>query len=633
MKKVCKLGDPITAINYGNKAFWLNWLFSQGVPVPDSVFVPVLNRLQINQLKENENFKIQLLDQLHNTLKCRGCMAVRSSSVREDGQGESLAGRYRSFLNVKNVDEAIICMQQMAMDLKEEDKLGVIIQQMICPQASGVIFSSNPWNGTRTESYISFTSGTGDKLLAGIQNGKEIRADIRDDIIHFSNCPEEIELKKMEDLVYLSKKIEQKLNMPVDIEWCIEEESNKLILLQCRPITSILLRENKILSVNLENLRDLPSQLIDHDKVWIRCFAEQNQIMISEASLLICNCQAEQLPPMDYQIRKSQYHCGFSAVLISPSKINGKIQRYFVGKSQNVYSCAKCHRFGVRSLADYEQLENCLNDLYQVARKEQWTCAVVIQEILSAKYTGIIKKMRDGYMIEVAKGHFMSKGLFPMSIYLVNFDGQISYRNEIEQEKYIDIIEGCMLEYYLQPFERITLSDEIILKIVSQFHSILNKKKMLVEFGILNDEQDTPYLIDCVKTSREVDVPFSEIERGVLSEGRITGRLVKIKLDNTMEALDTHFYNSVDTPMDIKGEHILFYSETPSIQLMELLNHYDSSQIGFIFKTGSLLCHFAVLLRERGIPAMRGIDDCAVEEGKSYLLDTKISCCKYVGED
>lgn len=632
MEKICMLGDGVTVDGYGGKAYWLNWLYLQGLRVPNSVFMPLLNNSQLMRLKEDIEFQEQLSEQLRKVIKKEECMAIRSSGLQEDGQQESLAGKYRSFLNVKNVDEVINCLFQMGSDLKDGELLGIIIQQMICPKASGVIFSSNPWNGRKTEAYISIVSGIGDKLLAGTQNGEDIKVEFQENMIKFSDNSSNVELEELENLTRLVKNIEQKLNMPVDVEWCIEEKNGELILLQCRPITTIMLKKNELLPVKLDGLKNLPTQLIENDKLWLRCYAEQKHIMISDANLLVCNCQAEQLPRLDYQIRKSSYYSGFSAVLVSPSKINGKVQRYFVGKSKNVYSHTKCHRFGVRSVADYEQLEICLNDLYQIAKKEQWTCSIIIQEILSAKYTGIIKRMQDGYMIEVAKGHFLSKGIFPMSIYLVDFDGNIKYRDEIEQIKYLDIVEGCLLEYYMESYERIALRDELILDIMKRFQSVLMKGQILIEFGILKDGQDTPYLIDCVKATKETDIPFSEIEKGTVSEGKIVGRLIKLKSDNNMEALNTHFHNNIEQLLSENNEQILFYSETPSIQLMELLNKYDSSRIGFIFKTGSLLCHFAVLLRERMIPAVRGIDGSNLQEGKYYLLDTRQDIGKFVQE-
>ena len=102
--------------------------------------------------------------------------AVRSSAVGEDGSGNSFAGQMESFLYVKPEDIKLriqdvidsahsdrIKFYREQNGLSNEDiKVGVIVQEMINSDVSGVAFSSNPITGKRNEILISSVFGLGE---------------------------------------------------------------------------------------------------------------------------------------------------------------------------------------------------------------------------------------------------------------------------------------------------------------------------------------------------------------------------------------------------------------------------------------------------------------------------------------
>lgn len=120
--------------------------------------------------------------------------AVRSSAVGEDGSGNSFAGQMESYLYVKPEDirakiqavidsansERIRFYREQNGLKNDEIKVGVIIQEMINSEVSGVAFSSNPITGKRNEILISSVFGLGEGLVSGelnadtyyIENGK-----------------------------------------------------------------------------------------------------------------------------------------------------------------------------------------------------------------------------------------------------------------------------------------------------------------------------------------------------------------------------------------------------------------------------------------------------------------------------
>jgi phosphoenolpyruvate-protein kinase (PTS system EI component) len=59
----------------------------------------------------------------------------------------------------------------------------------------------------------------------------------------------------------------------------------------------------------------------------------------------------------------------------------------------------------------------------------------------------------------------------------------------------------------------------------------------------------------------------------------------------------------------------------PSISLLDILGKAGRN-IGFVFQEGATLCHFAVILRELGIPAIVGVDINCLDYDEQYCLDT-----------
>lgn len=621
MNVICTFDSNVTVDAYGGKAYWTNWLYRKNVALPASLFIPLQKRSELEKIKEDIAFESSLESALRKYLNGIERFAVRSSAENEDGFTESKAGMYRSFLDIRSVDGIIDAIYQMQAGLGEDDRLGIIVQEFIQPKISGVVFSTNPTNGKKSEPILCMTEGVGDKLMSGLEKGEELRLRIKGERIEFPSFKSDIEKSKLEYIVQTAKKMEEELQYPVDMEWCIEKNTQRVWILQCRPMTGIMVERNEIVPVTIEALKRLPGYLRASKKVWLREIAEEKDIMISRAYLMICNCHLDGMEEINFNYEKSEYHSGYSVVLISPSRVEGKVQRFFVGKKENVYSATKCHRFGIREFASYNQVETCLNDLIQIAKENQWACSAIIQEILDAKYTGIVKKIEGGFLIEIAKGHFLSKGIIPMSLYVTDSSGVISYKKEIYQIKYIDIVEGCILEYRSAEPEKISISETCLQNIISSFKELLTSEQMVVEFGILNNMQLTPYLIDCMQ-EEDGGLSLQTISQGVISDGKIKGRLIKLDVGNGREAFDLHFQNKIIDRESDGNEHIIFYADKPSIQLVDILNQYNAKSIGFIFGDGSILCHFSVLLRERGIPAIRGIAGDMLHEGKVYQLDT-----------
>ena len=101
--------------------------------------------------------------------------AIRSNDAHEDGEKFSYAGQFLTVLNVPKleVDKAIKSVvdsyknryYEEKLGIKSEDKLsGVIIQEMVDSEYSGVLFTSNP-KGILNETVIVVGKGLGSSIV------------------------------------------------------------------------------------------------------------------------------------------------------------------------------------------------------------------------------------------------------------------------------------------------------------------------------------------------------------------------------------------------------------------------------------------------------------------------------------
>jgi phosphoenolpyruvate synthase/pyruvate phosphate dikinase len=216
-------GDVAT---FGGKAANLGELIGIGVPVPDGYVVT----------EPGFQCSIPAYDMGR-------FLAVRSSGVAEDGAKASMAGQHDTYLNVRNharhIREAVDgCFESVnnprAIAYREEngiteDRIAVIVQRMIDPLYSGVLFTADPVTGDRNAMEMEWVMGTGEKLVSG----EAIPASTQW-LKHFMPAVP----KGSQCLPHLALEIEGHFGCPQDIEWCVDKEY-KLWILQARPITTL----------------------------------------------------------------------------------------------------------------------------------------------------------------------------------------------------------------------------------------------------------------------------------------------------------------------------------------------------------------------------------------------------------
>ncbi len=171
-----KLTPRSSLINEGNKARQLGKLKKLGMRVPETW---VLGFDVFTQYLAGSQVKPKLMAEFKSKLDQNNCYAVRSSSNIEDSLKYSFAGLFKTILDVKGFENLYSAVESIwdsvkskdiqayleRMEVKEKNiQMAVIIQEMVMPVYSGVLFSHNPMTGL-SEIVIEAVEGPGTALV------------------------------------------------------------------------------------------------------------------------------------------------------------------------------------------------------------------------------------------------------------------------------------------------------------------------------------------------------------------------------------------------------------------------------------------------------------------------------------
>ncbi len=111
--------------------------------------------------------------------------AVRSSATAEDLPGASFAGQQDTYLNVVGTEAILQHIRRCWASLFTERavtyrlrngydlrmvQMAVVVQQMVFPESSGILFTADPVNGNRKVVSIEAVFGLGESLVSGLTN-------------------------------------------------------------------------------------------------------------------------------------------------------------------------------------------------------------------------------------------------------------------------------------------------------------------------------------------------------------------------------------------------------------------------------------------------------------------------------
>jgi pyruvate,water dikinase len=206
----------------------------------------------------------------------RAAYAVRSSATAEDLPTASFAGQQDTYLNVVGpaavlehvsrcwaslfTERAVTYRLRKGIDHRTV-RMAVVVQRMVFPEASGILFTADPVTGHRKTATVDAGFGLGEALVSGLVNPDVLKVrdgEIVDKTIAAKQCAVHalptggtrdvaVDARRQEQpaltdaqavrLVQLGRRIEAHFGRPQDIEWCLDGDDFHIV--QSRPITTL----------------------------------------------------------------------------------------------------------------------------------------------------------------------------------------------------------------------------------------------------------------------------------------------------------------------------------------------------------------------------------------------------------
>src|SRR5438309_5756089 len=202
--------------------------------------------------------------------------AVRSSATAEDLPTASFAGQQDTYLNIMGpaailqhisrcwaslfTERAVTYRLRNGFDHRKV-QMAVVVQQMVFPEAAGVLFTAEPVTANRHVASVEANFGLGETLVSGLVNGDVFK--VRDGEIltraigtkrlaivassaggtqeqaidRESQGQPSLTDTQVVRLARLGRRIEAHFGCAQDIEWCLTDD--EIQILQSRPITTL----------------------------------------------------------------------------------------------------------------------------------------------------------------------------------------------------------------------------------------------------------------------------------------------------------------------------------------------------------------------------------------------------------
>ena len=202
--------------------------------------------------------------------------AVRSSATAEDLPTASFAGQQDTYLNVVGpaailrhvsrcwgslfTERAVTYRLRNGVDHRQVH-MAVVVQQMVFPEAAGIVFTADPVTSNRKIVSVEATVGLGEALVSGLVNADVYK--VRDgEVVDKAVATKRLVIQpspaggtheepldparqrqpvladpQVVQLATLGRQIEAHFGCPQDIEWCLADGGFQVV--QSRPITTL----------------------------------------------------------------------------------------------------------------------------------------------------------------------------------------------------------------------------------------------------------------------------------------------------------------------------------------------------------------------------------------------------------
>jgi len=506
-----------------------------------------------------------------------GRFAVRSAGGSEDLDGGSFAGVYHSVLNVEGAEailhaawtvwrsaygEAALFARLSQGALGPGNPMSVILQVMVPADCAGVAFSTDP-TGAATDIVVESVAGLGDRLVDG-SAASDHRAipraalDAKEDTAH--------------RVARLALALEEHLGQPVDIEWAMADD--RLWLLQVRPVTGAggparrsagpVLDWAELYGDDadrLDALGPLPefARYFRAKRKRIYDFGRRNRLAASTALTIRANRLG-----LDTEAAGALIAAFTSDELVLD--LNDNLRQVILPKADALDRIA-------RMMTDPEE-EHCF----------------VLRDFVRGALGLISERLDDAVFVEWSADGLLAinRGTAHAATCRIAGDGQVTGQAPpLAPERLIQL-------------HRATLSAQaeigsIRIEWVAGAHGLL-----AVDFSDTGPEAARPTAQSDIVSHGYARAPLMH----VAPDAALTAISVaaSVSLNAIPEADEMGaWFGDLMVRVKAAGEPPIVVVDRPYAALAALIPHVA----GFVFENASVLCHLAILLRERGLPAVQ----------------------------
>ncbi|MEM9652498.1 MAG: hypothetical protein AAGA65_10400 [Actinomycetota bacterium] len=555
---------------------------AEGLRVPNAVAISVSEAAEFDEDSAREALSLLDID--------AEWLIARSSGLTEDSEHSSLAGHYESLRCAPTSAAVRSAVGRVASSGVGGDRCAVILQVWQEAAVGGVGFSCDPLT-FEDATILNWTAGSVADALAG-----ESAAEYFDS--RESLTPPGMPAGVWAQVRTALDQIAGVFNMPVDVEW-LADHDNEVWFVQARPVVTPPAGTYTMNSAVEFEL--VPRQLRSHRKLGLRALALNASIPMAKSALHIGTRSDERAASA---VTVAPNSAATTLVLILPDHLDGKIVREFSGTSGSIVEdmIESCQRYSIRRYPRFHSVDEAIGDVLDRGLKSAVVAAVLEGQILHATWTGVFAQTEDGYVVEMAQGHFVPKGIVETSRYTFDESGQLLSAERNDQTEIVHFVDGRVV--HESPVQEQLHPNQDTIEAISA--DLIRFSKSLtgtaLEFGVVQDSQAGPwtYLIDQVDLAQEEVPSVASASKGAISTGTVSGRLVVA--ETATEAHDVHFHSDESEKVRSAFDTI-YLAESDSLSLLNLVLSSNPETTGFVFKRASLLSHLSIVLRERGIPA------------------------------
>lgn len=500
-------------------------------------------------------------------------VAVRSAAVNEDTGQRSFAGLYESQLGVERTGAAIataalsvwksyfapgaIVDRLSAKRLTDGRRMSVMVQAMVPARTAGVVFTRDPRGGDGMR--LEFVEGLGDALVSGERTAVSI-----------GEAEAAASDRVAAEVFAVARRLTAHFGPDLDIEWA--HDGSRVVVLQVRPITTVAGVETSTQAV----------------------FEQIDLFTASDAAL----AAFEPLPDFVSYFRQKRgplfaFGRGFEGVSLGHARLY-RLNRSAMQDKTVRKQISRTHGSGQVVLDFNDRIRQqvlsadaLVATLASHAEGSDQVHRLLVREFIAGEFGFISRLTVDGGTL----CEYSSEGLLALNrgtaaaeTMLLGVDDHALF-DQRQQRVVAQVTAAAQARFGQIQLEWVRSGDRLYLIDFSPVTDSVSTSAMASGGTVISMGSASGPVLTVNDADGIVDV---SIGPAISLTGIADAEHVSVSLEPLMAALAQF------------SEPPIVVASRPYAALAPLLPHVA----GFIFERGSLLCHLAILLRERRLPAI-----------------------------